>query len=441
MTTLSNPSNKQGLASDATTTSLNMAVFDEALAAIRAKQPVVLITGRAGTGKTTFIKQLLQDEEIRQVVVAPTGVAALNAGGQTIHSFFQIPPRLQNLQEMKPVWGAKRQLMKNLQRLIIDEISMVRADLLDQINHALQINRGKRTLFGGVQVVMVGDFYQLPPVLPAREAEILQAAGYTRVSAVGAKCLAETQLAHITLQRVFRQTEQEFIALLGDIRRGENLAATLQTLNAHCVRPHRDGRIPMILTGHNAAADEYNEAQLRALKGRSQGYEGGIKGEFNLSTDQLPAPQVLALKPQARVMLLKNDPDKRWVNGTLATVVRCGEKAVEVMPDGDNKSYEITPHKWERRRYNWNAAENVIESEAVGSYSQLPLKLAWASTIHKAQGLSLEDVRVDLSGGSFASGQAYVALSRATSLAGLSLTAPLTPAHILVDHGLFLQAA
>jgi len=420
----------------ATVNDIDRQVFARAHAALANLRQPVLITGRAGTGKTTLIHELCGDKNIKQVVVAPTGVAAFQAGGQTIHSLLQLPPRLQNLSEIQPVRGRNKSVLKNLQRLIIDEVSMVRADLLDKIDYSLRINRGNHAPFGGVQIVMVGDFYQLPPVTPPAEIEMLEAAGYTTLYAPGAKSLRDVKLNVIELQQVFRQTEPEFIAMLGNIRSGQHLGETLEKLNDNCVRPHRAGRTPLLLTGRNAEAEAYNMAQLTALPGRTQTYEGKITGEFGLVNDQLPAPPSLGLKLNARVMMVKNDQQKRWVNGSLATVVKVTDKNIFIRLDGQNDMHEVDPHTWERYRYNWNAKKNEIDTDVVGAYTQIPVKLAWASTIHKAQGLSLNDVRIDLACGAFASGQAYVALSRAISLAGLSLTHPLKPEDVIVDRGI-----
>ncbi len=408
-------------------------VFAEAYAALADRSRPVFVTGRAGTGKTTLVRQLLADDSVKQVVVAPTGVAALQAGGQTIHSFFQIPPRLQNLNELKPLYGQKRLLVKNLERLIIDEISMVRADLLDKIDYVLRYNRGSSLPFGGVQVLMVGDFHQLPPVVPPGEARILEAQGYENFYAPGAHCLQKVGLHVVELQKIFRQRDPEFISMLGHIRNGTNLEETVDRLNELSLRDHRTEQVPVLLTGTNAVAERYNTQMLEALPAVGRVFEGKIAGDFKLDADQLPAPVQLELKVGARVMLLKNDKDKRWVNGSLATVTRIGARDITVLLDDDRRTYDIAKVEWERHRYDWNANTKTIDSAVVGSYSQLPVKLAWASTIHKAQGLSLSDVRIDLRSGAFASGQAYVALSRATSLAGLSLASPLTTRDVIVD--------
>lgn len=420
--------------------SIDQTAFADALDAVRQKNRVVLITGRAGTGKTTFIRQLMKDEKTLQVVVAPTGIAALNAKGQTIHSFFQIPPYLQSLDEIQPVTGVmKAKVIQKLQRLIIDEISMVRADLLDKIDRALQVNRKDRRAFGGVQIVMVGDFFQLPPVTRRNEIEVLEAAGYTDFSALGAKSLRTAEVRMVELETIFRQTEPEFINLLGNIRSGQHLKGTLEYINDHFVREHRGGHTPVLLTGDNAAADGYNQKRLAALPGQGVTFDGSISGDYKVSggtegaDDKLPAPLQLVLKPGARVMMLKNDSEKRWVNGSLGTVDRITNDGVFVKIDGFSHAFEIAPAVWEQYKYTWNDAAEAIENKRVGAYSQLPMKLAWASTIHKAQGLSLADVRIDMGRGAFERGQAYVALSRATTAAGLSLVRPLTPADIMVD--------
>ena len=232
-------------------------------------------------------------------------------------------------------------------------------------------------------------------------------------------------------KKFFRQTDSAFIELLGHIRSGQKLAETLGAINEKCVGPHRAGHAPLILTARNDSADKYNKDQLAALKGTAQIFTGQSSGQFNLDGDQLPAPSSLELKEGARVMLLKNDAERRWVNGSLATVIKMTGNQVKVRLDNSNEIAEIESHNWERMRYNWHEEEKRVSSEMIGSYTQLPLKLAWASTIHKAQGITLDDVRIDLGGGAFANGQAYVALSRARTIEGLSLVRPLTARDVM----------
>lgn len=412
---------------------IEQAVFASALQLIETNKPAVLITGRAGTGKTTFIK-FLQTRGEPQVIVAPTGVAALNSGGVTIHSFFQIPPRLLNKSEIKPVRsGNKREIMKNMRRLIIDEVSMVRADLVDAIDYALRINRKIDRPFGGVQLVMVGDFFQLPPIIDKTEQDLLRKSGYKSFYALGALVFDKITIETIELQKIFRQTEPIFIDLLGKIRAGSDVSAALAELNQACLGPHRSGHKPVLLTGRNQTAETYNQDQLAALPGKAFCFEGVTKGEFKINNNNLPAPSLLELKVDARVMFTKNDPERRWVNGTLGTVTKITPQLVWVKPDGDGTAHEVKAQAWENHRYEWNADNHEITSQVMGSYTQIPLRLAWASTIHKAQGLTIDDVRVDLESGAFASGQVYVALSRAKTMAGLSFASPIRESDVFVD--------
>lgn len=406
--------------------------LQQALTAIEKHDPVVMISGRAGTGKTTFIRNLLRDTETKQVVVAPTGVAALNVGGQTIHSFFRIPPRMVNLAEIQPRKGGGA-LFKKLQRVIIDEISMVRADLLDAVDYALRINRKNNKPFGGVQMVLVGDYLQLPPVVRGEEQEMLQQRGYETPYAFSAKCLQALPVTAIEFTTVHRQHDPDFIALLGSIRMKEDVAGAIEKLNKACCGPHKREATPIILTGTNAAADAHNKAGLAALSGNPISYTSELKGDFNVAQDKLPAPELLELKKGARVMMVKNDPAKRWVNGSLATVTKLSKEAIWVKLDGKAMEHEVEKTSWENIRYAWNEETQQIAATTIGSFSQFPLTPAWAITIHKAQGLTLENVRIDLQGGAFSAGQTYVALSRATSLEGLSLAHPLKASDIRVD--------
>ena len=409
----------------------------QALAAIMDHQPVIMILGRAGTGKTTLIRTILDQDEDNQVVVAPTGVAAVNAGGQTIHSFFRIPPRLHNLSEIQPRRGGAK-LFKNLKRVIIDEISMVRADLLDAVDYALQINRKDSRPFGGVQMVLVGDFLQLPPVVRRDEEEILSSKGYETPFAFSAKCLSNIEVTTIELSKVHRQDDLEYIQMLGNMRSGHDLEATVEAFNSRCLGDHRRDAVPVILAGTNAVADRYNVRGLQSLTGEQVSYEGIVAGEFNIDTDKMPTPETLTLKVGARIMMVKNDKDKRWVNGSLGTVKRLEKDRIWVALDDKAGEFEVVKTSWENIRYEWDEEKGHIEAKVVGSYSQIPVIPAWALTIHKAQGLTLENVRVDLAQGAFASGQTYVALSRARSLDGLSLASPLKVADVMIDQCLAL---
>ncbi|MGE4373816.1 MAG: ATP-dependent RecD-like DNA helicase [Xanthobacter sp.] len=437
-----------------------------ALAAIKARAPLLMVLGGAGTGKTTFLQRLRREGGGRQVFLAPTGVAALQVGGQTIHSFFGIPPRLMNPDEVRPRVQVRR-LLKKLDRVVIDEISMVRADLLDAVDISLRIARDNPAPFGGVQMVLVGDFLQLPPVVPMAEQEMLERMGYEGPFAFHAKALrgafqgalrealgqgahgwqswdgvqasmdslvpmGEVPLTGVPFRTVHRQTDRAFIDTLDAIRRGRHLREALSVLNEACVRPHRPGVLPVLLTPTNARADAYNARGLAALEEDGRAFDGDLEGEFGLEGDRLPVPERLVLKRGARVMALRNDPARRWVNGSVGTVVSMDADSARVKLD-DGPTVDMESFTWERVRYGWDENTGRIEAKVVGTYTQLPLAYAWALTMHKAQGLTLEDVRIDFGSGAFAPGQAYVALSRARSLAGLSLVRAIRPTDIRVD--------
>jgi ATP-dependent DNA helicase PIF1 len=405
---------------------------DLSLALPNQEFPVVIITGRAGTGKSTLVREMARLEGQRQVVLAPTGVAALNVGGQTIHSFFRFPHHLVSPEDIHVIPN-RRPLYQSLERIIIDEMSMVRADLLDAIDYSLRIHRENDTPFGGVKIVLVGDLLQLPPVVRNEEAQILADRGYETPYIVSAKALQNLRVRFVELSMVQRQDDQQFIGMLADLRVGNNIESVVNAINAKCYGPHRQPVTPIILTATNARADSHNQTRLAALPSVPFMYTGVIQGKFNLEEDRFPSPMHLQLKNDARVILVKNDPAGRWVNGSLATVTRMEANSVWVRLDGRSDECEVNKEKWDQIRYRWNQVENRIVPDIVGSYTQIPLKTAWAITIHKAQGLTLENVRVDLQTGAFASGQAYVALSRVKTLAGLSLAHPLAVADVRVD--------
>ncbi|MCK0196239.1 DEAD/DEAH box helicase [Ancylobacter sp. 6x-1] len=406
--------------------------FAEPLERLKRGTPVVMVLGGAGTGKTTFLQAVRRMGEGRQAFLAPTGVAALQLGGQTIHSFFGLPPRLVDPAEVKPK-TARRTLMKKLERLVIDEISMVRADVLDAIDRCLRIVREDDRPFGGVQMVLVGDFLQLPPVVPTVEREMLALLGYDGPFAFDARVLREAEVDRVAFNRVYRQTEEEFVAHLAALRAGRNVQAAIEAINAACHRDHRPGKVPVVLAPTNARVDAYNQRGLDALHDAGRAYGGVSEGEFDIATDRLPVPETLVLKVGARVMAVRNDPARQWVNGSVGTVVGLAADRAYVRFDASGQLCEIEATSWERIRYDWNESGGTIAAKIVGSYSQLPLVPAWAVTVHKAQGLTLEDVRIDLDGGAFAAGQTYVALSRARSMAGLSLARALRASDIRVD--------
>lgn len=412
--------------------SIDRTEIESIFSAIRQRVPVTLIHGRAGTGKTTLIRRFINESRLNHVVVAPTGVAALNAGGQTIHSFFGLPPRIVNLDEIKPR-NKLRTILRRVDFIVIDEISMVRADLLDAVDQTLRINRGANEPFGGVPMLFVGDFLQLPPIVEDADSEILENLGYESNFAFGAKCLRHIVPNVIELTTVHRQTETEFIELLGKLRVGEDVHTTVAALNRLCHRPHRSSAVPVILTARTASAESHNMRGLNALSVGTTSYTAEVTGDFPVRDKRLPAPEFLDLKVGSRVMIVKNHPQRLWVNGSLATVTKLGTKSIWLFLDETRLEHEVTVESWENVKYEWDYVENRVKANVVGTYSQIPVIPAWAITIHKAQGLTLADVRIDLGDGAFSEGQAYVALSRAKSLAGLSFVTPITAGDVRVN--------
>lgn len=391
----------------------------------------LFVTGRAGTGKSTLLKALRGTLAHEAAVLAPTGLAAVNVGGQTIHSFFGLPPRLIRPDDIRR--GRHGAVMRRLKFLVIDEVSMVRADLMWAIDQALRVNRGRpREPFGGVRLLLFGDLHQLPPVV--QEAEVAahlesEFGGPFFFSLASLREGAGTSL--LELSHVFRQRDEALLAALDRVREGEADAGALNLLNTRVspVRTLAEGQDFVILTPTNAAAQRINMAYLEALPGTLRTYAAGVTGEFSDSAH--PTDTVLSLKPGAKVILLRNDPDRRWVNGTIARIARLEEKRVVIALEG--QEHEVEPVSWEARRYAFDQTQQKVVETVAGTFKQLPLRLAWALTIHKSQGLTLDRVYVDLGRGTFAHGQTYVALSRCRSLAGLALARPLNTRDILFD--------
>ena len=404
----------------------------EAHQALADRTPVVMLIGRAGTGKSHFIRSLVDgDPQYPQALLAPTGLAAMNIGGQTVHSFFGFPPRPLIGNAEKPNWFFTR-TARAINRLIIDEVSMLRADVLDAMNQHLQIARKSSRPFGGVQMLLVGDFYQLPPVVRGDEGQLLEDAGYATPYAFSAHCLRDAPLAAVQLTEVHRQTNQDFIQILSSIRERRGVEEAVTILNTVCLDRSLPKR-PVLLCATNAVADGYNTRGLAALEGASARYTGGFEGEQpKAQNDRLPAPMELVLKRGARVIFTQNDPEGRWVNGSLGTVQSLDDETIVVTLDsGDDVDVERAT--WPQARWTWNAKENRMEVKEEFKYVQFPLAPAWALTIHKAQGMTLDSVEIDLGRGAFAPGQTYVALSRARSMETLRLTRPLSPRDVQVD--------
>ncbi len=405
--------------------------FLTALDFVRREEGHLFVTGRAGTGKSTLLRALRDMITQEAVVLAPTGLAAVNVGGQTIHSFFGFPPRLVRPDDIRRSRNGR--LMRRLKLIIIDEVSMVRSDLMWAIDQSLRLNRGRpREPFGGVRLLLFGDLHQLPPVVQGAEvAEHLDSAHggpfFFQVPAL----TEGAGMSLIELEHVFRQSDETLLGVLNRVRDGEASEDDLAVLNerTHAIRTLGEGDSFVILTPTNAAAQRINMAYLEALPGDVRPYEAGISGEFSATAH--PTDATLLLKAGAKVILLRNDPDKRWVNGTVARISRLEPKRVWIEIDG--KDHEIEPVSWEARRYAFDQAAEKIVENVTGTFRQFPLRLAWALTIHKSQGLTLDRVYIDLGRGTFAHGQAYVALSRCRSMEGLALARPLRPTDILFD--------
>lgn len=406
------------------------AEFQAAARYVLAEKRSLFLTGKAGSGKSTLLRSLRAGMGANAVVLAPTGLAAVGVSGQTIHSFFGFPPRALNVKEIRK--SRKEKLLRSVETLIIDEVSMVRSDLMDGVDVALRVNRGQlQEPFGGVQVVAVGDLHQLPPVVREGEEKQFLDETYGGAYFFNAPVFRELDFSYLELNEIFRQDEEDFVTALNGIREGRAEAAYLRTFNAR-VLPFRD--LPpqsghVILTPVNARALDINASFLKALKGDEVQFEASIRDEFEPSA--YPTNDVLVLKEGAKVIMLRNDPDKRWVNGSIARVHRISGQTVWIEVDGD--VHELEPAVWENIRYDLNPDTNRLEEKVVGSFKQLPVRLAWALTIHKSQGMTLDKVYVDLGRGAFAHGQTYVALSRGRTLDGMALARPVAPRDIIFD--------
>ena len=392
----------------------------------------IFLTGKAGTGKTTFLKTVVEHSRKRPIVVAPTGVAAINAGGVTIHSFFQLPftPYVPGAKvESKFDFGReKRKIIASIDLLIIDEISMVRADLLDAIDTVLRRYRDHYQPFGGVQLLMIGDLAQLTPVVTPEDERLLRSY-YETPYFFGSKALQQIDYVTIQLSHVYRQQDQSFIDILNQIRDGHPTAEALTMLNSRHATPAQDGAIR--LTTHNNLANHYNESELQKLKGRQFMFHAEIKGTF--PDYSYPTTEPLVLKEGAQVMFVKNDPsgDHRYYNGRIGHVTYVDQNKILVHCDNDDQAIEVEPLEWENTRYTLNEVTHEIETDVQGTFRQYPLRLAWAITIHKSQGLTFDRAIIDANL-SFAPGQVYVALSRCRTLEGLTLASPLT-AHAIIN--------
>ena len=395
-------------------------------------QHFIYLTGAAGTGKTTLIERVKDECLLKKMVVAPTGVAALNIGGSTINSAFRIGfDTFPVIQESKDPRFKK--LLKNLELLIIDEISMVRAPMLDAISETLQIHRNSSKPFGGIHVLACGDLFQLPPVVKENE----ETAIFERYQSVyffsADNFQAIDNPSFFELVSSFRQQDdKEFYDLLNNVRLGQNLEESIKTINQTCHNPEFDTESSLIITSRKYRAEQINEEMLNLIDGPATAAKSKEQGELN--ENDLPAPRELRVKENAKVMFIKNDPDGRWVNGTIGLVIDCSDKNKKVIKVKVGKEvFKVKREEWNKVRYIYDEFNDEMEEEVVSSFKQFPLKLGWAVTIHKAQGLTLESCSVDLGDGAFATGQAYVALSRCKTLDSLNLYRELKVRDALVD--------
>ena len=386
------------------------------------------ITGKAGTGKSVLLQYFVENSGKRTVVLAPTGVAALNVGGQTIHSFFKMPFEI-DFNDIRVDYKL-REILRNVDTIVIDEISMVRVDLMEAISRKLQIARNNEEPFGGVQMVMFGDLYQLPPVVTDGELDRYFKHNFGGYYFFNAKSVEESGLNIYELSYIFRQKDPEFKDILNSIRHGSIKETQLSELNKRTKTMKPDTGF-ITLAGHNATVSAINHKKLSELDGKEKTYEAEIWGSITESS--FPTEKKLKLKVGAQVMLLKNDTEKprRWVNGTLGIVTKLNNEIVKVSIDG--VEHTILPATWDKIQYAYNAEERELTKNTVSSFKQLPVRLAWAITIHKSQGQTYQSVAIDLSDGAFAHGQTYVALSRCVSLEGLYLDSPLKRSDIIVD--------
>ena len=405
----------------------------------------IFLTGKAGTGKTTFLNEFVRKTNKKHIVVAPTGIAAINAGGVTIHSMFGLPLRTflptteridsnvaNNIADLMHHFRYRKEklkLLREIEIIIIDEVSMLRADVLDMMDFSLRSVRRNQQKFGGVQMLFIGDLYQLPPVV--RDEAVLKQY-YPSPFFFESYALKELPLITLELTTVYRQKDEKFLDILNEIRDGAIGDIDFETLNERYIPDFEPEDEPYVyLTSHNRMADEINVKKLAELKGKSCFYSAEIIGNFN--ENQYPNDEVLELKVGAQIMFLRNDAsgESRYFNGKLAEVVDLDDKNISVIIDGDDEIYKLKKETWDQKRYSLDEDKSVKE-EVLGSFKQYPIRLAWAVTIHKSQGLTFDRLIID-AGKSFASGQVYVALSRCRTLEGIVLKSKITPEVIFSD--------
>lgn len=387
------------------------------------------ITGKAGTGKSVLLQYFVANSSKNVVVLAPTGVAALNVSGQTIHSFFKFSWETQDPTKLTVGYKLK-ELLRHVDTIVIDEVSMVRADLMEAINKKLQLARDNDEPFGGVQMVLFGDLYQLPPVVTDGELQRFFDHNYGGIYFFNSPTLQKLDYEKFELNKIYRQKDKKFIELLNQIRLGKVSENTLDEINSRVTAlPEEGGYIT--LAGHNDTVTQINHTQLSKIEGKEMVYEATISGDLNEKS--YPTEKQLKLKVGAQVMLLRNDRQKpsRWVNGTLGIITQLSEEVIRVNING--VEHTVPKDTWESVRYYYAPEERKLEKEVVNTFTQFPLRLAWAITIHKSQGQTYQTVAIDVSQRAFAHGQMYVALSRCQTLEGIYLKSPIKREDVIVD--------
>lgn len=394
--------------------------------------PALFVTGKAGTGKSTMIR-FLRSKLNRCAVIAPTAIAAENVGGQTIHSFFGIPPRALNPDEAIMPSKHMRPVIENLGALIVDEVSMVGPDLIDCMDQTLQKVRGNSQPFGGVPVILVGDILQLPPVVKDKEVGIYFSHYYESAYFYSAKVFEGVDIVPVELRRVFRQEDAAFIQALDAIRTGEGKSAALELLNRQCLQEFEEqGEDATCLVPTNAIAKSINDYHLNKIDEELHTFDAIYSGELKQGTARFQAPDRLQLKVGAKVIFVRNNRPN-WLNGTLGEVVaiEADKLSVRILETGN--ILNVSRESWKKYKYRYNHETSRIEFTEVGTFTQFPLTLGWAITIHKSQGMTMDQVRIDMGGGAFCSGQTYVALSRCRTMAGITLSRAISERDVKVD--------